>query len=357
MALFKDMLKDDESLFKNELALDYSFIPKLIPFREQQQREIASCINPLFQKRNGKNLLIHGMPGIGKTVACRHIFQEIEEETVEIVTVFINCWQKNTSFKIFLDMCEQLGIKFTQNKKTDELFNMIKQVLNKKAAVFAFDEIDKVEDFDFLYSVLEEIYRKTVLLISNYGDFLDELDGRVKSRLVPGVLEFKPYNLEETRGILKQRMEYAFVPGVFSDDALNLIVNKTAELRDIRMGLSMMREAGIIAENKSSRKILLEHARESINKLDNFTIKKSSDLTEDERKVLELVRENSGRKIGDVFKLYQEKGGNLVYKSFQRKIKKLELNNFISLERKDGGAEGNTTIVNAKDAEKKLSEF
>ena len=357
MALFNDMLKADESLFKNELALDYSFIPKLIPFREQQQREIASCINPLFQKRNGKNLLIHGMPGIGKTVACRHIFQEIEEETDEIATVFINCWQKNTSFKIFLDMCEQLGIKFTQNKKTDELFSMIKQVLNKKAAVFAFDEIDKVEDFDFLYSVLEEIYRKTVLLISNYGDFLDDLDGRVKSRLVPGVLEFKPYNLKETEGILKQRMEYAFVPGVFSDDALNLIVNKTAELRDIRKGLSMMREAGIIAENKSSRKILLEHAKESINKLDNFTIKKSSDLTEDERKVLELVRENSGRKIGDVFKLYQEKGGNLVYKSFQRKIKKLELNNFISLERKDGGAEGNTTIVNAKDAEKKLSEF
>ncbi len=30
MALFKDMLKADESLFKNSVALDYDYMPKLI---------------------------------------------------------------------------------------------------------------------------------------------------------------------------------------------------------------------------------------------------------------------------------------------------------------------------------------
>ena len=79
MALFKDMLKAGESIIRDEIVLDYSFIPKLIPFREQQQKYIAGCIKPLFQKRNGKNLFIFGPPGIGKTAAAKHVLRELEE--------------------------------------------------------------------------------------------------------------------------------------------------------------------------------------------------------------------------------------------------------------------------------------
>ena len=60
MALFKDMLHSDESLFKNELALDYSFLPKILPHRENQQRYIATIIKPLLSGKNGKNLFIYG---------------------------------------------------------------------------------------------------------------------------------------------------------------------------------------------------------------------------------------------------------------------------------------------------------
>ena len=58
--LFRDILKSSESLFKNEVALDPEFVPKLIQFRENENQYIATCIKPLFQKRNGKNLIIHG---------------------------------------------------------------------------------------------------------------------------------------------------------------------------------------------------------------------------------------------------------------------------------------------------------
>jgi hypothetical protein len=52
MPLFKDILHSDQSLFRNEQALDTEFIPKILPFREKQQRYIASCIAPLLQDRN-----------------------------------------------------------------------------------------------------------------------------------------------------------------------------------------------------------------------------------------------------------------------------------------------------------------
>lgn len=357
MALFKEILHADESLFKNELALDYSFLPKILPHREQQQRYIVSIIKPLLSGKNGKNLFIYGAPGIGKTAAMRFVINELEEETEEVVPIYINCWQKNTTFKIVADICEQLGYRLTHNKRTEELFAVVKNMLNKKAAVFAFDEVDKLEEVDFLYGILEEIYKKSILLITNDKEWLDDLDDRVKSRLLPETLEFKPYNLEETKDVLKQRLGYAFVPAVWDDGAFELVVKKTAEAQDIRLGLHLMRESGNIAEDKSSRKITSDHVNEAIKKVDQFTIKKSTDLTEDEHTILNMIKENSEKKIGELYNIYKEQGGELVYKSFQRKIDKLEKNKFISVKKTSGGAEGNTSIIKYATETKKLTEF
>lgn len=357
MALFKDILHSDESLFKNELALDYSFLPKILPHREQQQRYIAAIIKPLLNERNGKNLFVYGAPGIGKTAAMRFVLNELAEETEEIYTIYINCWQKNTTFKIIVDICEQLGYKFTHNKRTEELFEIIKNMANKKAVVFAFDEVDKLEEVDFLYSILEDIYKKSIILVTNDKEWLNDLDDRVKSRLLAETLEFKPYSPAETKDVLRQRMEYAFFPEVLDDGAFELIASKTAEVQDIRTGLHLMREAANIAEGKSSRKITLEHAQEALGKLDEFIIKKSTDLTGEEQNILDIIKKNSEKKIGDLYITYKELGGELVYKSFQRKIDKLERNRFISVKKVSGGADGNTSMIKYAAQAKKLTEF
>ena len=354
--MFKDMLGSEESLFKNEVALSYDYIPKVVPYRENSQRYIASCIKPLFQQRNGKNLLLYGPPGIGKTVATKHLFQEIEEETEDVDTIYINGWQKNSTYKIMLEICDVLGYKFTQNKKSDELFAIIKQMLNKKSVVFCFDEIDKVEDFDFVYWILEEIYRKTILLITNLKEWHQNLDQRIRSRLMLDFLEFKPYTKEETEGILKQRIEVAFMPNVFDKEILDLIIKKTTDLKDIRSGLYLLKESATIAENRSQRKVNLQDAQESLQKLDDFKTKDSNDLDDDCKLILDLIKDNSNKKIGDIFKLYQRANGKDSYRNFQRKIEKLEKGNFISTQKIEGGSEGKTTILNYI-TEKKLTDY
>ncbi|MCF7862322.1 AAA family ATPase [Candidatus Woesearchaeota archaeon] len=356
MSLFKDMLKDNETIFKNPIALDYDFVPKIIQFRENEQQYIATCVKPLFLKRNGKNLLIYGAPGIGKTVATKHVLEQLEEETEEIMGVYINCWQKNTSYKIFSEMCSQLGYKFTQNKKTDELFGVIKNIVNKKSAVFIFDEIDKLEENDFLYMILEEIYRSCIILITNFKEWAVDMDTRIKSRLTPESLEFKAYNGSEIQSILKDRISYAFYEGVWTDEALSLASQKTVDLGDIRSGLYILKEAGDSAEMRSSRQVIEEDVQKAIKKLDEFTIKKSTDLETDSQLVLEIVRDNTGKKIGDLYKIYKTKGGQGIYKTFQRRIAKLEQNKFIEVEKKHGGAEGSTTIVRSTGA-KTLSDY
>jgi len=356
MSLFKDMLKGDESLFINEAALDFEFLPKILPFRENEQRHFATCIAPLLQSRNGRNLFVHGAPGIGKTAAMRFVFRDLENETEDVVPIYVNCWQKNTTFKILIDICDQLNYKLTHNKRTEELFDVIKQIVNKKAAVFAFDEIDKVEDYDFLYNILEEIFKKSVFLITNHKDWLLELDQRIKSRLLPEVLEFRKYNLAETKGILKQRIDYVFAKDCWEDDALDAAAAKTFELEDLRSGLYLLRESGLNAESRSSRKISVEDVKKAVAKMDDFSSKPKEDLEDDLKFILELIKKNSGKKIGDIFKTYQAEGGDAVYKTFQRKIRRLADGKFISINLIKGGAEGSTSIINFN-TNKKLTEF
>ena len=92
-------------------------------------------------------------------------------------------------------------------------------------------KLDKLEEPDFIYMILEEIYRKTIILITNYKEWLINLDERIKSRLMPEIIEYKPYNQEETKGILKQRVQYAFHPGVWDDDSFELVAKKHLKCR------------------------------------------------------------------------------------------------------------------------------
>lgn len=348
MTLFKDMLGSGESIFKNEDALNPEFLPKLLPYREHQQHQIASAIKPLFADRNGRNIFVSGLPGIGKTAATCWVLRDLEETSDEVIPLFINCWQKNSTYKIMLELCSLLDYKFTQNKNTDELFTVIKNVVNKKTAVFVFDEIDKVEDFDFLYAILNDIEKKCVILITNYAAWLTSIENRIRSRLLPELLEFKPYTKEETKEILKQRIGYAFVPGVWAQDAFECIANRAGELHDLRAGLFLLRQAGIATETAGQKRITIEHANIALQTLKDWDQKTPAYLEDDTKLVFELIKEHSGKKIGELFSIYQEKGGIGTYKTFQRRIEKLEKENFITTNKTFGGKEGNTTIVTYK---------
>ncbi|MEM4755846.1 MAG: AAA family ATPase [Candidatus Woesearchaeota archaeon] len=356
MGIFHDMLKADQTIFKNPVALEYEYLPKLIPFRENEQFAVAKAIKPLFQGRSGTNVVVYGRPGIGKTAAVRHILQELEEQTDDIVPFYLNCWQKNSTYKILLELCEQLEYKFTHNKKTDELFQVVAKIINKKAAVFVFDECDKAEESDYLYLLLNEIYKKSIILITNDDEWIKHLDARIKSRLTPDLIAFRPYTLEQVKTILAQRAEAAFYPGVLSDALLGTVAQKTYELMDLRTGLFLLREAGNSCEEHSRKAITAEDVNAAIQKLDTFTSKSKDALDPDEQLVLSIAKAHSGKKIGDLFALYQQQGGKGTYKTFQRRIDKLASNGYISVKKTQGGAEGNTTIIEASGL-KKLTEF
>ena len=343
MGIFDDVLQGDQTLFKNEESLNFDFVPEILPFRENQQQHLARCIKPLFQGGNGRNLLIHGDPGIGKTAATKHVLRELEEKTDDINVCYVNCWQSNTTHRVLLDIADSLGYAFTQNKTTSVLMSTLTDIINKKAAVIVLDEVDKLEETDVLYLLAENLLRKSIFLITNYKSWIIELDQRIRSRLIPELLEFKRYSVPESAEILKQRVNVAFYPGVWTDDAQKAIDAKIPFIKDIRTGIFLLRESGLQAQDASSKMVTRDHVDLAANKLENFHIRSSLDLEKDTKFVLSIVKENPKSKIGDLFRIYQREGGVCAYKTFQRRMYKLEQGKFVKLVK--SATRGQTTIV------------
>lgn len=261
----------NDSIFTNTEALEQTYLPRLLPYREEQHKYLAECIKPLFSGRSGTNLLIVGAPGIGKTACVRFIFRKLIEETENIMPIYINCWKRDTSSKIIGEIARLLDIKTLEKIPSDELFDRIILRLNKyDGAVFAFDEIDKVKDFDFLYRILEDVPHKTIFLITNLSEWLAKLDRRLTSRLLLDNLEFKPYSFEETRGILREREKYAFAPNSWNYDAFEVIIKNTFTSKDIRVGLFLMKNAGEVAERRGTEKIEIKDVEKALNKIEEF---------------------------------------------------------------------------------------
>jgi len=327
MPLFDNMLKDNESLFKDEDTLDFDYLPELLPYRENQQQYLAECIKPLIQGRQGKSLLISGAPGIGKTSCVKFVFRELLEMTDDVKPVFINCWKKQTTNAVLADVANQLGAIGAQFKNNEELWDAVQKGLKRfKGIVLAFDEIDKAKEHDFLYQIIENVPRFTILLITNERDFLANMDTRIRSRLVVEELEFPAYKKAEVAGILEERKKYAFVSGVWSKEAFEMVIEKCCSKGDIRTGLVLMREAGRSAEKEASKRITVEHVMKS--KAGILDIQ-ASDLDEREKRVLSVIKENRGVETGKLAELLKEEGLNIPDSTLRRVLQKLDKGGYI----------------------------
>ncbi|MDP3919031.1 MAG: AAA family ATPase [Nanoarchaeota archaeon] len=334
MNLFDNMLKHDETLFRNEIALDYDYLPHILKFRENQQQHIATIIKPLFQGRMGSNLIITGKPGIGKTAACKHVLRDMEQHTDKIKGLYVNCWKNDSAYKVIIDICNQIGYKWVQNKKTNELMKEIGNILNKKACVIILDEVDKLKEEQVIYYLLEELTKKCLIMISNEKEFISYLDQRTRSRLMPEMIEFHSYTFKETFDILNERKQVAFFDNIMKDEDFEKIVEKTVDFGDIRTGLFLLKESANAAEIRSSKKIEPLDVDKAISKLSSFQSTKIV-LDDEEKELIKLITENNGESSSHIYKLYNEIF-NKSDRTFRRKIAKLKDNSFIhSKEGKD----------------------
>jgi cell division control protein 6 len=343
-------LEEEESLFKDEEALDYNYLPSKLPHRDSEMSGLASCMKPLVHKRKPTNMLVYGKHGIGKTASVRFLFKQLEE--VDVKTCFINCWENQTSHSILLEIAKLVGIPLPRKGiPSDSLLQMLKVKLpNIKGIVLALDEVDKLERQDVLYQ-LSELFSKKIclILITNHNEFVLDLEPRIRSRLSLEMMEFKPYSLKQVGDILNERKKVALRLSILDDKGFDTIVEECHKNEDIRIGLFLLLKSGRVAENAASKSIKLKHIKEAMIKVGTeFSLKKDVDLSDEENAIIECIKKNPGKVSGEIYELYKKGGGALSNRSYRKYIKRLMQLNLVEGKKTGAGFRGKSRELYAK---------
>ena len=308
------VFSNESNIFKNEDFLSFEYLPEMLPHRETQIKELANNLLPASKGKKPQNTFICGAPGIGKTAVAKFVFREFENYS-GIKTIYLNCWDFNTSIAVLSEITIRLGMPVgRRGLAKDEILSRLIEVLGKsrKGLIVCLDEVDQLVRKD--QSVLYDLSRINqyvdnpvgTIFISNNPFIFANLEPRIKSSLSIEEIEFKPYSLQEIKDILQERANYAF----FSIEdgvmvlAANHAVNKGS---DVRVGLECLLKAGRIAEQQNSSKVKVEHVKKIIKDVVNVKPKiMKNNVNEIEKVILDVLDENNELSFGELYKKYCE---------------------------------------------------
>ena len=354
----KDMLLWDQTIFKNDEMFELDYVPEHFLHRESQMDALTFNLRPAVRGMKPLNTLCLGPPGTGKTTAVLKVFEEIEKHTSSVIPVHVNCQVNNTKYTVFSRIFEKIhgyappssGVSFKK------IFEEITRHLTEKGRVLAvaLDDVNYLfhenEANDVLYSLLRayEIHpgaKIGVIGILSDMEMRYPLDPKVNSVFLPQEVHFPLYKHGEIYDILKNRVRYGFFSGVVTEDVLNLIVGYVEDSGDLRVGIDLLKRAGLNAEHRASKQISMddvEKAYESSKFVHLAYVIQA--LKEDELILLRLIAETRKAKAGELYKKFQEMT-DLGYTRFHEMLNKLDAIRLVNTDYAGRGARGRSRTI------------
>ena len=348
------MLSWDESVFRNEHVFEIDYLPETFHHRESQLESLKYALRPAVRGSRPLNTMIRGPPGTGKTTAVQKLFGELGGKS-DIEVVRVNCQVDSTRYAVFSRLFEGVfeyeppasGISFKKlfGQLTDRL------VEAETVLVVALDDINYLfyenEAGDTLYSLLRahEVHSGAkigVIVVSSdlSLDVIDDLDGRVQSVFRPEEIYFPRYSTDEIASILRERVKRGFHDGVIGGPELDTVTEYTADSGDLRVGIDLLRRAGLQAEMRASRTITDEDIEAAYEKSKHVHLSRSLEgLSESERALIEVLLDHDGKQAGEVYAVFSEETG-LGYTRYSELVNKLDQLGLITATYADGDGRG-----------------
>lgn len=337
------VLSGESKIFKKEGVLSFEYLPEILPYRENQIKELADNLLPATKGRKPQNTFIYGAPGIGKTAAAKFVFRELENYS-GIKTIYLNCWDFNTGISILAEITIRLGMPIgRRGLAKDEIMSRLTEVLakSKKGLVICLDEVDQLVRKN--QSVLYDLTRINqyvsnpvgLIMISNDKFIFSNIEPRIKSTLSIEEIEFKPYMIQEMKSILQDRAKTAFFS--IEDGVVAIATNHAiSKGGDVRVGLECLLKAGRVAEEENAEKVKVEHVRKIIKdvlKVKPQVLKENLDGIE--RIILDVLEENEGLSFGELYRRYCERAENpITERSFSEHVKHLDELNLAGIKKR-----------------------
>jgi cell division control protein 6 len=282
--LFSSFLAS-ESIFKNKEVLRHSYIPDVLPHREDQINEIASILVSALRGETPSNIFIYGKTGTGKTAATRYVGKELhragKEKDKPTHFIYINCEVVDTQYRVLQNIANHFIGEWTERIPftgwpTDEVYAKLREMMEKArgVVVIVLDEVDKLKGDEVLYNLSRlntdlDHAKASVIGISNDLKFTEFLDPRVKSSLGEENMVFPPYNADQLKDILEQRAQMALKENTLDGSVVPLCSAYAAqEHGDARRALDLFRVAAEIADRDGLKRITERHVRRAQHKIE-----------------------------------------------------------------------------------------
>ena len=265
--IFHQYIKSQSIIKGDRDVLRSSYIPDVLPHREEQIGELARILVTALEGNRPSNVLLFGKTGTGKTACMKYIGQEIERANSglnKVNFIYMNCEVVDTQYGIL----QNIGNRFIEDFEaripftgwsTERVYNILREKIDeeKRVIVIALDEVDQLvskSGDDVLYHLCRinddlKNAKVSVIGISNDLRFMEFLDPRVKSSLSEEKMVFPPYNAEQLKDILDQRSKLVLEAGSLEPSVIPLCAALAAqEHGDARRALDLLRVAAEIAE-------------------------------------------------------------------------------------------------------------
>ena len=321
-----------KTLFKGDRdVLRPSYIPDVLPHREEQIRELARILVTALEGQRPSNVLLFGKTGTGKTACMKYIGKEIgraDSGLNKVQFIYMNCEVIDTQYGVL----QNIGNRFIENFEeripftgwsTERVYNILREKIDeeKRVIVIALDEIDQLvskSGDDVLYHLCRinddlKNAKVSVIGISNDLRFMEFLDPRVKSSLSEEKMVFPPYNAEQLKDILEQRSKLVLEDGVLEPSVIPLCAALAAqEHGDARRALDLLRVSAEIAERNQLPVVTESDVVKAKNKIELDCVTEAiRTLPVQSKLVLMGVMLNSERgeaklTTGDLYETYKE---------------------------------------------------
>jgi len=354
----REMLLWDETIFKDREVLEFDHLPEHFSHRESQMESLKFCVRPAFAGGRPVSALCLGPPGTGKTTSIFKLFSEIEAHSSKVVPVHVNCQMDHTRHAIFLRIYSKLlghsppssGVSFKRVleriAKTLAKENRVLVVaLDDVNYLFPEKEVDRV-----LYTLLRAHetfpgFRAGVIAILSEPALNYVFDPRVGSVFQAEEVSFPLYTIGEIRDILKRRADLGYYPGVVSDEIIDLVSDLTERAGDLRVGIDLLKRAGMEAERRASRTISIEDVERAYERSRLVHLSSAlKPLRDDELILLRLAAEMETSKAGDLYEKFKEATG-AGYTRFHEILNKLDAARLVDTDFSGPGHRGRSRVV------------
>lgn len=294
-------------MIEDARVLNEEFIPQEIEHRNDELNRLSRALAPCLDGGEPENTVLYGPSGTGKTCVAKYTLDQLEAQSPDIDTQYINCWQNYSRYRVTKELLDGLGVDLTVNRHStakDEYPALIEDELDGPFVVIL-DEVDQLQESEVLYD-LHRFSQVTIILIANReAELFYNLDERVASRLKGAArLKMSKYSVDELVEILQARVRWGLAPGSIGEAELRLIADFAAG--DARVALSILRTAAKYAANDGLESIsegLIEEvvpdAKEAVRK------KHIEKLNGHQVALFDLLKEHGPASPGDLIELYQ----------------------------------------------------